>query len=106
MREVYYSALEKRSGRWHEVIAAQCIAPHSAPRPPGDGWVGVGNGFAVYGSMGLSRVLPDVHPTAVAVAQLAAPRLAAGEGVDAAQAAPVYLRDKVAFTREELERRT
>jgi tRNA threonylcarbamoyladenosine biosynthesis protein TsaB len=106
MREVYYSALEKRSGRWHEVIAAQCIAPHSAPRPPGDGWVGVGNGFAVYGSMGLDHLMPEVHPTAIAVAQLAAPRLAAGEGVDAAQAAPVYLRDKVAFTRAELERRT
>jgi tRNA threonylcarbamoyladenosine biosynthesis protein TsaB len=48
---------------------------------------------------------PQVHPTAIAVAQLAAPRFAAGEGVDAALAAPVYLRDKVAFTREELERR-
>jgi len=106
MREVYYSALEKRAGRWHEVIAAQCIAPHSAPRPPGDGWVGIGNGFAVYGSMGLDRVFPEIHPTAIAVAQLAAARLAAGEGVDAAQAAPVYLRDKVAFTKEELERRT
>jgi tRNA threonylcarbamoyladenosine biosynthesis protein TsaB len=106
MREVYYAALEKRSGRWHEVIAAQCVAPQSAPRPPGDGWLGVGNGFAVYGSMGLDRVSPAIHPTAVAVAQLAAPRLAAGEGVDAAQAAPVYLRDKVAFTRGELERRT
>jgi tRNA threonylcarbamoyladenosine biosynthesis protein TsaB len=55
--------------------------------------------------MGLSRVLPEIHPTAVALAQLAAPRLSAGEGVDAAQAAPVYLRDKVAFTKEELERR-
>ncbi|MGH8689928.1 MAG: tRNA (adenosine(37)-N6)-threonylcarbamoyltransferase complex dimerization subunit type 1 TsaB [Burkholderiales bacterium] len=106
MREVYYAALERRSGRWHEVLAAQCIAPQSAPRPPGEGWVGCGSGFAVYGSMGMSRVFPDVHPTAVAVAQLAAPRLAAGEGVDAAQAAPVYLRDKVAFTKEELERRT
>jgi tRNA threonylcarbamoyladenosine biosynthesis protein TsaB len=105
MREVYYAALEKRAGRWHEVIAAQCIPPQSAPRPPGDGWVGCGSGFAVYGNMGMSRVFPDVHPTAVAVAQLAAPRLAAGEGVDAAQAAPVYLRDKVAFTKEELERR-
>ena len=31
---------------------------------------------------------------------------AAGEGVDAAEALPVYLRDKVAFTKEELERRT
>jgi tRNA threonylcarbamoyladenosine biosynthesis protein TsaB len=54
----------------------------------------------------VSCVKSEVHPTAVAVAQLAAPRLAAGEGVDAAQAAPFYLRDKVAFTKEELERRT
>ena len=105
MSEVYYAALEKRAGRWHEVIAARCVAPNSAPRPPGEGWVGCGNGFAVYGNMGMSRVFPDVHPTALAVAQLAAPRLAAGEGVDAAQALPVYLRDKVAFTKEELERR-
>jgi tRNA threonylcarbamoyladenosine biosynthesis protein TsaB len=106
MREVYYAALEKRAGRWHEVIAAQCIAPQAAPRPPGEGWVGCGSGFAAYGNLGMSRVLPDVHPTALAVAQLAAPRFAAGEGVDAAEAVPVYLRDKVAFTKEELERRT
>lgn len=105
MREVYYAALEMRAGRWHETIAAQCVAPQSAPKPPGEGWVGCGNGFAVYGNMGIRRVFPDIHPTAVAVAQLAAPRLAAGEGVDAALASPVYLRDKVAFTKEELERR-
>jgi tRNA threonylcarbamoyladenosine biosynthesis protein TsaB len=109
MREVYYAALEKRAGRWHEVIAAQCVAPQSAPRPAGEGWVGCGSGFDAYkdvlGSM-VSMIRSDVHPTAVAVAQLAAPRLAAGEGVDAAEALPVYLRDKVAFTKEELERRT
>ena len=55
--------------------------------------------------MGLKKVLPEVHPTAIAVAQLAAPRLEAGEGVDAALAAPRYVRDKVAFTKEELARR-
>jgi tRNA threonylcarbamoyladenosine biosynthesis protein TsaB len=109
MREVYYAALEKRAGRWHEVIAAQCIAPQSAPRPPGDGWVGCGSGFDVYGDVLRTRVAAvksEVHPTAIAIAELAAPRLAAGEGVDAALATPVYLRDKVAFTKEELERRT
>jgi tRNA threonylcarbamoyladenosine biosynthesis protein TsaB len=109
MREVYYAALEKRTGQWHEVIAAQCVAPQSAPRPPGDGWVGCGNGFDVYRevmSPKTSFVKSEVHPTAIAVAQLAAPRLAAGEGVDAALAAPIYVRDKVAFTKEELERRS
>ena len=108
MREVYYAALEKRAGRWHELIPAQCVAPHAAPKPPGDGWIGCGNGFDVYGevlSKNVAIMRSEVHPTAVAVAQLAAPRLEAGEGVDAAQAAPVYLRDKVAFTKEELERR-
>ena len=105
MREVYYSALERQGTRWHEVIAAQCIAPEAAPRPPGDDWLGAGNGFAVYGNLGLTKVLPEVHPIALAVAQLAAPRLEAGEGVDAALAAPVYVRDKVAFTKEELARR-
>jgi len=108
MREVYYAALEKRAGRWREVIPAQCVPPRSAPPPPGQGWVGCGSGFEVYreemkGQVEVAR--PEIHPTAVAVAELAAPRLAAGEGVDAAQAAPVYLRDKVAFTKEELERR-
>jgi len=105
MSEVYYAALEKRGERWVEAIAVQCVAPQAAPRPAGEGWVGCGNGFAVYGNMGLKKILPDIHPGAVAVAQLAAPRLAAGEGVDAALAAPLYVRDKVAFTRQELEAR-
>jgi len=104
MREVYYSALEKVAGRWHEVIEARCVSP-DAVRPPGEDWVGCGNGFAVYGNLGLARVLPGVHPTAIAVARLAAPRLAAGLGVDAALAAPIYIREKVAFTKAELEGR-
>ena len=105
MSEVYYAALEKRGARWVEAIPVQCVAPQAAPQPAGEGWVGCGNGFAVYGDMGLKKILPDIHPGAVAVAQLAAPRLAAGEGVDAALAAPVYVRDKVAFTKQELETR-
>ncbi|HEX5091942.1 MAG TPA: tRNA (adenosine(37)-N6)-threonylcarbamoyltransferase complex dimerization subunit type 1 TsaB [Burkholderiales bacterium] len=102
MGEVYYAALEKMpAGGWREVIPAQCVAPAQAPRPAGDGWVGCGNGFAAYGDLGFAQVYPEVHPGAPAVARLAAPRLASGEGVDAARAAPVYLRDKVALTTEE-----
>jgi tRNA threonylcarbamoyladenosine biosynthesis protein TsaB len=98
MSEVYFSALERRADRWVEVIPATCAAPASLPRLPGEGWIGCGNGFAAYGSLGFQTVIPDIHPTAVAVARLAAPRLNAGEGVDAALALPVYVRDKVAFT--------
>ena len=43
-------------------------------------------------------VLPDVLPRAATLAHLAVPRLARGEGIDAALAAPLYVRDKVAKT--------
>lgn len=108
MREVYYAALERVDGRWIEVVGARCVPPQDAPAPPGGGWVGCGSGFAAYPELlkgNLSAVHPEVHPTAVAVAELAVPRLAAGEGVDAALALPVYLRDKVALTQAELRAR-
>jgi len=105
MGEVYYCALEKDGARWREVVPAQCVAPDRVPRPPGADWIGCGSGFAAYGDMGFDRVYPEMHPGAAAVARLAAPRLAAGEGVDAARIAPVYLRDKVALTAEERRKR-
>jgi len=101
MGEVYYSVMEKSGARWREVQPARCVAPAALQIPQGEGWIGCGNGFAVYGSLGLERVIPDIHPSAIAVARLAAPRLAAGEGVDAALAVPIYVRDKVALTEAE-----
>ena len=109
MREVYYAALEKHGDEWREVIGGQCIAPEAAARPPGEGWIGCGSGFALAHpwsrTLAPLKLFPEVHPTAQAIARLAAPRLARGEGVDAADAAPRYLRDKVAFTRDELKSR-
>ena len=108
MREVYYSALEKKGGRWREVIPGQCVAPDAATPPPGEEWIGCGSGFAAFPGFMKKNIFikrPEVHPTALAIAQLAAPRLAAGEGVDAALAVPNYVRDKVAFTKKELESR-
>ena len=105
MREVYYAALEKDAQGWREVIGAQCISPQAAARPAGEGWIGCGSGFALahpwQERLGPIRLFPEIHPTAAAIARLAAPRFARGEGVDAAEAAPRYLRDKVAFTRDE-----
>ncbi|HNR91826.1 MAG TPA: tRNA (adenosine(37)-N6)-threonylcarbamoyltransferase complex dimerization subunit type 1 TsaB, partial [Dokdonella sp.] len=43
------------------------------------------------------------YPQAAAIARLAVPLLAGGHGLDAEQALPVYLRDKVAFTTSERE---
>jgi tRNA threonylcarbamoyladenosine biosynthesis protein TsaB len=105
MREVYYAALEKQGARWVEVVSGRCVPPQEVPAPPGAGWTGCGSGFAAFPDLlkgTLVAVKPDVHPSALAVAALALPRLAAGEGVDAALALPVYLRDKVAFTQQEL----
>ncbi|MEO8144508.1 MAG: tRNA (adenosine(37)-N6)-threonylcarbamoyltransferase complex dimerization subunit type 1 TsaB, partial [Betaproteobacteria bacterium] len=58
-------------------------------------------GFSAYGDVfrhRFSALRPEIHPGALAVARLAAPRFAAGEGVDAALALPFYVRDKVALT--------
>jgi tRNA threonylcarbamoyladenosine biosynthesis protein TsaB len=109
MREVYYAALERdRGGAWREAVPARCVAPAQVPKPGGSGWLGCGSGFEVYRepllealSGALRGIAPEVRPSAVALARLAAPRLAAGEGVDAGLAAPLYLRDKVALTTAE-----
>ena len=111
MGEVYYAAYVLEDGRWLEVIAPMCVAPERVPRPQGIDWTGCGNGFAVYGAaletalLGALRCgVSQVRTSAIAVARLAAPRFAAGEGVDAVLAAPVYLRDKVALTTDEQQR--
>lgn len=108
MREVYYSAWRKERGAWCEVIGTRCVAPGEAPAPEGGGWFGCGSGFAVHGEAmentlrgHLRGIDPDARPGAVAVARLAAPRLAAGQGVGASFLAPNYVRDKVAFTEKE-----
>lgn len=105
MGEVYFSAYERMEGdsvdAWREVTAAQCVAPSVVAPPAGEGWIGCGNGFAAYGNLGFATVLAEVHASAISIARLAAPRLAAGEGVDASLALPIYVRDKVAFTEAE-----
>lgn len=102
MGEVYFAAYEVDGD---EVTAVQAprVAPPADVRTPAGDWTGCGDGFAAYGEQlpRLARLRPDVWPTAEAVAAIAAPRFARGEGVAAAQAMPLYVRDKVALTTAE-----
>lgn len=108
MREVYYSAWQKDGSAWREVIQACCVAPGKVAAPEGADWFGCGSGFAAHGEAmenalrgHLRGIDVNARPGAVSVARLAAPRLAAGQGVDASLAVPAYVRDKIAFSEKE-----
>ncbi len=105
MNEVYCAAYRVAGGAVESVIAPVVAPPQDVPLPEGVGWRGCGSGFGAYGAALRARlgaclgdVAPQARPRASAVARLAAPRLARGEGGDAALAAPLYVRDKVALT--------
>ncbi|WP_431510751.1 tRNA (adenosine(37)-N6)-threonylcarbamoyltransferase complex dimerization subunit type 1 TsaB [Variovorax sp. DAIF25] len=76
------------------------MAPESLAVPAG--WALAGNAFAAYGErLPAAAVRHAVLPTAAALLRLAPALLAAGRTVPAAQAWPLYVRDKVAQTTEE-----
>lgn len=110
MNEVYSAAYAVDGDEVRELMAPVCTAPAVLPAPTFSDemhWIGVGDGFTAYGEVlrqrkpDLVAVRADLYPTAVAVARLAAPVLASGEGLTAADVQPVYVRDKVALTTAE-----
>lgn len=108
MAEVYHAAYERRGGAWHAVSAPSLCAPQEAPRVQDAGWFGAGSGFLAHGDAlraryaeNLAGIDTEAVPLARAIAALAAPLFAAGKGVDAAEALPLYLRDKVALKTSE-----
>jgi tRNA threonylcarbamoyladenosine biosynthesis protein TsaB len=104
MREVYVAAYEYQGERWQERIAPMVVSPEAVPLPPGAGWLAAGSGFSAYPALRLhvaaaiSGIDADVVPSAAAIGALALPRFAAGEGVPARDAAPLYVRHRVAVT--------
>lgn len=113
MGELYLAAYEKRNGAWAETIAPCLCRAEDAPAVAGAGWFGAGSGFAVNPSAGPGQTLQARYgaqlagldagavPQAGAVARLGARDFAAGKAQDAAQALPLYLRDKVALKTSE-----
>jgi tRNA threonylcarbamoyladenosine biosynthesis protein TsaB len=110
MNEAYLAAYARNGDDWDEVIAPRLVDATMLPPLPGRQWAATGSGFGrlawlrdAYRDTVEMRFDGDL-PRAGAVARLAARRFARGAAISAEQAAPLYLRDKVALTTE--ERRT
>ena len=107
MNEAYLAAYARNGDDWDEVIAPRLVAEGELPSLPGRQWAATGSGFGrlpwlreAYRDTVEMRFDGDL-PRAGAVARLASRRFARGGGIAAEQAAPLYLRDKVALTTEE-----
>ena len=108
MGEIYHAAYERRAGTWHTVHEPSLCRPEAAPELPDGGWVGCGSGFAACREAlarryagGLCRVLDGLYPHAREIAMLAAAEFERGNVLDAEQAAPLYVRNKVARRMDE-----
>jgi tRNA threonylcarbamoyladenosine biosynthesis protein TsaB len=113
MGELYLAAYEKRNGDWLAVIEPCLCKADTAPDVAGSDWFGAGSGFAPSPAAGQEQSLSARYgkqlagadggaaPLASAVAILAAAEFAKGNVLDAAQALPFYLRDKVALKTSE-----
>ena len=108
MQEIYHAAYERNGECWVARHEPGVYPPHAAPLPANGGWLGCGNAFSVYRDSLLSRydsvlgaVDERIHARAHEVAQPAAPMCGRGGIRDAAAAAPLYVRDKVALKSHE-----
>lgn len=109
MGEIYHAAFIRENGAWVEQSATTVCKPESAPVLDG-AWAGVGSGWAVYGEIlssvyaqNLTKINANITPTAEAMLQLAKPTFEEGLAKPASEAAPIYIRNRVALTTIERE---
>ena len=107
MGETYLAAYSRMGGDWSVVLPPQLAREGALPALPGRDWVATGSGFdafdwlrAAYAPQVSHRLESDL-PRAGSVARVATRAFLRGEGLPAEEAAPLYLRDKVALTIEE-----
>ena len=109
MGEVYWAQYRHDGGSdggWRAVVAPMLSAPADVAPQAAPGLQACGNGFAEYADAFADRpfaqgALTDIVPHARDLARLGVAALAAGQGVPPAQAQPLYLRNKVAYTSAE-----
>ena len=118
MGEIYHAAFERKNGEWTEQSPTQVCKPEAAAQlhsALNGSWVGVGSGWAVYGEVlskvyaqNLVKTVPHdlyykVTPTAEAILKLTTSTFATGLAKPACEAAPIYVRNRVALTTIERE---
>ena len=107
MDEVYWGVFAEKDGLMIPVQDEVVCAPELTAKNMPEDWqgnaTGVGSGWIYRDRMDvmLTHEMADTFPHAADIAVLAAPILAAGDGVPPAQALPVYLRDNVALKKSE-----
>ena len=108
MGEIYHAVYQIHDGVWVTVSEPCLCKPDDAPSVPGEDWFGTGSGFAMHGVALTARYTGQLQgvdgaavPQAAAIASLGAAQFLLGRGVDAAEALPLYLRDKVALKTSE-----
>jgi tRNA threonylcarbamoyladenosine biosynthesis protein TsaB len=99
MGEVYWAQYRFENGQPVAVLPPVLSAPGEV-KPQGTP-VACGNGLSAYAEAFPAGGYAEVMPHAMQIAQLAAVAFAAGRTVAAADAQPLYLRNKVAYTQAE-----
>jgi tRNA threonylcarbamoyladenosine biosynthesis protein TsaB len=101
MAEVYAAQYAWRDGCWHTVMAPALLRPEALALAHTTGhWAG--NGLALLASLPVGAVQPVID-RASALGRLAVAAAQAHAWLDAADALPLYVRDKVAQTTAERE---
>jgi len=110
MGEVYFAAYVKQGDAWHTVHAPGLYKPDAVPQVDGHGWAAAGSGWQTYGdilsarySAQISEMQPQLMPQANAMLQLASADFASGRTMTAADAMPIYIRNRVALKTTERE---
>lgn len=108
MGEVYHAAFRRQSEGWLTLSAPMVCKPHLVPALTGADWVAAGSGWAAFGEVlsahygvQVCQVLPTLRPQATTMLDLAAVDIHAGHTHLAHEAAPLYVRNRVALTASE-----
>jgi tRNA threonylcarbamoyladenosine biosynthesis protein TsaB len=106
MGQVYWAAFDCRADSPQAVTEEAVANPGEVAPPGGESWFGAGHGFAAYPALAenlgarLAGTAPELLPRASDILRIAAVDFAAGRGLPAAQALPVYLRNEVVHRRQ------